>query len=174
MQTWLVFRRRVGTHQRLGRFGMVYGGAVILLGAVTAFAAPALNVSAGRMTLDQAAGFLILPIGDMLLFTGFFTAGILARRNREAHRRLMVLAAVALIFPGAARFAGDAGVIPVLAVWLLPLAAAMAHDLHTTRRVHRVYWIGAIICLVAISRVALMEAEPWLAIGRRMLTPFVS
>jgi hypothetical protein len=173
-QTWLVFRRRVGAHQRLGRFGIAYGAAVVLLGFVTAFSAPALNVNAGRMTLDQAAGFLILPIGDMLLFAGFFTVGILARRNRETHRRLMVLAAVALIFPGAARFAGDAGVLSVLGLWLAPLAAAMAHDLYTTRRVHRVYWIGAIICFAAISRVALMDAEPWLVIGRRMLRPFVS
>jgi hypothetical protein len=173
-QTWLVYRRRVGAHQRLGRFGMAYGGALILFGTFIAFAAPALNVSAGRMTLDQAAGFLILPIGDMLLFAGFFTAGMLARRNREAHRRLMVLAAVALIFPGAARFAGDAGVLPVLALWLAPLAAAMAHDVYTTHRVHRVYWIGAVICVAAVSRVALMDAEPWLVIGRRMLTPFVS
>jgi hypothetical protein len=172
-QTWLVYRRRVGVHQRLGRWGIYYGVGLLLFGAITAFAAPVLAVAEGRMTVDQAAGFLVLPIGDILLFAGFFTAGIMARRNREAHRRLMILAAVALIFPGAARFAGDAGVLPVLALWLSPLIAAMAHDAYTTGRVHRVYWIGLAILVAAISRVALMDAEPWLAIGRRLLAPLL-
>jgi hypothetical protein len=172
-QTWLVYRRRVGVHQRLGRWGIYYGVGLLLFGAITAFAAPVLAVAEGRMSVDEAAGFLVLPIGDILLFAGFFTAGILARRNREAHRRLMILAAVALIFPGAARFAGDAGVLPVLALWLSPLLAAMAHDAYTTGRVHRAYWIGLAILVAAISRVALMDAEPWLVVGRRLLAPLL-
>jgi hypothetical protein len=172
-QTWLVYRRHFRVHRRLGRWGIYYGVGLLLFGVITAFAAPALAVAEGRMTVDQAAGFLVLPIGDILLFAGFFTAGIRARRNVEAHRRLMILAAIALIFPGAARFAGDAGVLPVLALWLSPLAAAMAHDAYTMGRVHRVYWIGLAILVAAISRVALMDAEPWLVIGRRLLAPLL-
>jgi hypothetical protein len=124
----------------------------------------------GTMTLDEAAGFLVLPIGDMLLFGGFFTAGIVARRDRESHRRLMLLAAAALIFPGAARFALPAGPAAILAVWLLPLLAAMAHDVWVTRRVHRLYWIGLAVLVVGFGPVGLMEAEPWLVIGRRIIT----
>jgi hypothetical protein len=169
-QTWLVYRRRVGVHQRLGRIGMMYGFGVLLFGAVIAFAVPALNVTSGAMSLDEAAGFLVLPIGDMILFGGFFTAGMVARRNRELHRRLMILAAVALAFPGAARFALPAGPAAILGLWLLPLLAAMAHDAWVTRRVHRVYWAGLGILVVAFGRVALMEAEPWLVIGRRIIT----
>jgi hypothetical protein len=173
-QTWLVFRRRVGLHQRLGRIGIVYGLGLFAFGAVIAFVVPAMNVSAGTMTLDEAAGFLVLPIGDMLLFGGFFAAGIAARRNREAHRRLMVLAAVALIFPGAARFALPAGPLAILGVWLLPLLAAMAHDLYTRRSVHRLYWIGLGVFLVGFARVGLMEAEPWLVVGRRIINALVA
>jgi hypothetical protein len=29
------------------------------------------------------------------------------------------------------------------------------------------------VCLVAFSRVALMEAEPWLVVGRRIITALV-
>lgn len=168
-QTWLVFRRRVSAHRSAGRFGIAYGIGVLLFGLVIAFVVPAMNVTRGTMTLDEAAGFLVLPIGDMLLFGGFFTAGILARRDRESHRRLMVLAAVALIFPGAARFAFPAGPAAILALWLLPLFAAMAHDAYVQRRVHRLYWIGLAVLVVAFGRVALMEAEPWLAIGRPII-----
>jgi uncharacterized membrane protein YozB (DUF420 family) len=169
-QTWLVYRRRVGVHQRVGRFGILYGIGVLLFGAVISFVVPAMNVTNGTMTLDEAAGFLVLPIGDMLLFGGFFVAGVIRRRDREAHRRLMILAAVALIFPGAARFASPAGPAAILGVWLLPLFAAMLHDAWVLRRVHRLYWLGAAIFLVAFGRVALMEAEPWLVIGRRVIT----
>jgi hypothetical protein len=169
-QAWLVFRRRVGTHRKLGRVGVAYGGALLLLGVVTTFAAPALNVRSGTMTFDEAAGFLILPIGDMLLFGAFFVAGIRARREREAHRRLMILAAIALIFPAAARFALPAGPLAILALWLMPLAAAMAHDAYTDGRVHRLYWIGLGVLVMAFGRVALMQAEAWLVIGRRIMT----
>jgi hypothetical protein len=62
----------------------------LLTGSVDAH--PIIHVHAAVFT-----GFLVLPIGDMLLFGGFFIAGIRARRQREAHRRLMVLAAVALM-----------------------------------------------------------------------------
>jgi hypothetical protein len=165
-----VHRRKVGVHQRVGRFGMMYGVALLLFGAVIAFLVPAMNVTNGTMTLDEAAGFLVLPIGDMLLFGGFFAAGMIRRRDREAHRRLMVLAAVALIFPGAARFALPAGPLAILGVWLLPLIAAMLHDQYVHRRVHRVYWIGAGVLVAGFSRVALMEAEPWLVVGRQIIT----
>jgi hypothetical protein len=168
-QTWLVFRRRAGAHRRLGRFGILYGTAILLSGIVTGFAAPALNVRNGTMTLDEAAGFLVLPIGDILLFGGFFIAGILARRQRESHRRLMILAAVALIFPGAARFAFDAGPLAILGLWLFPLVAAMVHDFWVEGRVHRLYWIGLAVLVVAFGRVGLMEAEAWLVIGRGIL-----
>lgn len=169
VQAWLVHSRRVGVHQRLGKAGMYYGFALLLFGAFIAFAVPALNVTSGAMTLDEAAGFLVLPIGDMLLFGGFFAAGMRARRDREAHRRLMILAAVALVFPGAARFAFDAGPLAILGLWLLPLFAAMAHDVYVRGRVHRLYWIGLAVLLAGFSRVALMEAEPWLVIGRRVI-----
>jgi hypothetical protein len=35
------------------------------------------------------------------------------------------------------------------------------------------YWVGLAVCLVAFSRVALMEAEPWLVVGRRIITALV-
>jgi hypothetical protein len=169
-QVSLVLRRRVATHRSVGRIGIVYGAGLLLFGVFTGFVAPALNVVAGTMTLDEAAGFLILPVGDMLLFGAFFIAAIRTRRNREAHVRLMVLAAVALIFPGAARFALPAGAAAVLAVWLLPLVAAMAHDRYAFGRVHRLYWLGLGACVVAFGRVALMEAEVWLAVARPVIT----
>jgi hypothetical protein len=172
-QVTLVFQRRTRLHQRLGRFGILYGLLVLLLGVAVTFAASAQHVAAGRSTLDEMAAFLILPLGDMLLFGGFFAAGIALRRRKEVHKRLMVLATIALLFAPAARIAGDMGPVAILPIWLLPLGLAMAHDAVTRRRVERVYLLGLGLLLVAFARVFAMETEAWLGVGRRLLLPFV-
>jgi hypothetical protein len=168
-QAMLVFRRRVGTHQRLGRIGIAYGALVLLLGAVIAIAAPAMSVVDGRSTPDEAAAFLILPAVDMLLFAGFFTAAIAYRKRRELHKRLILLATVALLFAPAARIAWEGGPLSILLVWLLPLWLAMGYDFAILRRVERVYFVGLAVFLVAFARIGLMETQAWLDIGRGIL-----
>lgn len=168
-QAILVFGRRVLLHRALGRFGIAYGTLVLVLGLVVAFAAPAMNVLAGRSTLDEAAAFLILPFVDMLLFAGFFAAAIVSRMRKELHKRLILLATIALVFPAAARLAGEAGMAAVLFAWLLPLGLAMGYDLATRRSIAPVYFIGLAVFLLAFARIGLMESEAWLAIGRGIL-----
>lgn len=172
-QVVLVFMRRTSTHRRLGQFGVYYGALVLLMGLVVTFAAPALSVAEGRSSLDDAAGFLILPLGDMLLFGTFFGAGIAYRRKPEIHKRWMVLASIALIYPGAARFAAPYGLPAIIAVWLLPLGVLVAHEAVTRGRVERIYLAGVAILLLALARLSLMETEGWLVVGRRLLMPFI-
>lgn len=172
-QVLLVARRRTQTHQRLGQYGAYYGVVVLLMGLVVTFAAPALNVAAGRSTVDEAASFLILPLGDMLLFGAFFGAGIATRRRPAIHRQWMILASTALIFPGAARFGDPYGLAVIVAIWLLPLGLLMTHEQVTRRRVGRVYLIGAAILLVALARLGIMDSEAWRTIGRALLEPFL-
>ncbi len=172
-QVVLVFRRRVATHRSLGRVGIFHGVLVLIMGWAITIVAPVQHVNAGRWSLDEAAGFLILPIGDMLLFGGFFAAGVAYRRRKELHKRLMILAAIALMFAPAARIAGDVGPWAILLVWLLPLGMAIAHDAITRRAVERVYLVGGAVLLVAFSRVALMESDAWLTVGRQLLRPWI-
>lgn len=172
-QAGLVLRRRVRSHQALGRFGGYYGLLVLTLGVAVTFVATAENVKAGRMTLDQGAGFLVLPIGDMLLFGGFFGAALVYRRKKEMHKRLMVLATIALMFAPAARIGGESGPFAILAIWLFPLAIVVLHDLTAQRRLERVYLIGTAVLLVAFARVSLMDNEKWIAVGRSMLHPLL-
>lgn len=169
-QVVLVFRRRVRVHQKLGKVGIYYAVLVLAAGVAVTLVAPAVSVVEGRATLDEAAGFLILPIGDLLLFAGFFGAGIAYRRNRELHKRLMLLAALAFVFPAAARLGGASGPFVVLLIWLFPLFLAMGHDLVTRARVAPVYFLGLAVLLAAFARVMLMESEVWLVVGRRILS----
>lgn len=171
-QVALVYRRQVSTHKRLGKFGGYYAIAVLLLGSAVTIMAPVQHVRAGEWPLDQAAGFLVLPVGDLLLFGGFFAAGMIYRRVPATHKRLMLLASNALIFPGAARF-GEPSVGMIFGLWFLPIALAMAFDHFTTGRIHRVYFIGVLVMLVFFARVALMTAEPWLRIARPIISAFL-
>ena len=172
VQVGLAATGRVRAHRKLGSFGIAYGFLVLILGLIAGFAAPVIHFSAGEWSMDQAAGFLLLILGDMVLFGGFFIGAIVYRRQPEVHKRLMVLATVALVFAGAGRMEYLA--MPVrLAIWLSPVVAGMVYDRVTRGSVHRTYWVGLAVLVVLFARVFLLESEAWLRIGRPLLGIFI-
>ena len=76
-QASLVATGRVRLHRRVGSVGIAYGVLVLVIGLAVSFAAPVLHVRAGEWTLDRAAGFMLLPLVDMVLFAGFFGSAVL-------------------------------------------------------------------------------------------------
>lgn len=168
-QATLVSRGRTRLHRRVGAFGIAYGALVLALGLAIMFFAASMHMASGAWDRDSAAAFLLLPLGDMVLFAGFFAAAIAYRRRPEIHKRLILLATVALLFAAVARVVPPEPAPIFLLVWLAPLLVAMAHDWRRRRRLHPVYAIGLIVLLVAFTRVWAMNHEPWLAIGRALL-----
>jgi hypothetical protein len=172
-QAVLAARGKIALHRRVGTFGIAYGALVWLLGVIVTFAAPALHVRAGEWDMDRAASFLTIPLGDMVLFGGFFAAAIAYRRKPEIHKRLILLACVAVMFAGAFRLSYVASMPVQLITWYSPVIAGMIYDRYKMGRVHRVYWIGAAIMAVALLRLPFGESEVWRRIGRALLTPLV-
>jgi hypothetical protein len=168
-QVTLVSLGRTRIHRKLGKIGIAYGFVVLAVGLVMTFTAPLLHLAAGDQKMDEAAGLLLLPLGDMVLFAGFFTAAIVYRPKPEIHKRLILLATVALLFPAVARLAFERPWI-FLVIWLSPILVAMGHDVLIRRRVHPTYLIGTGILIVAFTRVFFMHSDPWLKIGRAALT----
>jgi hypothetical protein len=163
VQVTLVHRGRTALHRKVGRLGIAYGALVLVMGVVASLVAPVLHVSSGEWTRDRAAAFLIVPLGDMVLFAALFGGAIAYRRKPEIHKRLILLATVALLFASAARLSGR---IPMLngrgmqlLLWLWPLAIAMGYDLWSRRRIHATYLIGLVILLVGFTRVLVMRSE---------------
>lgn len=176
-QVMLVRRRQVALHQRLGRIGIGYGVAVFMMGTVATIVAPAVHLSRQEWTLEQAAGFLIYPAGDMILFGTLFAAAVWYRRKSDIHKHFILLATVALMFAPAARLMGPYGVVALLAVWLSSVLIAMAADLRTARRIHVVYIAGTAWLLVGFTRVALEHNPTWIRLGGAFLetvTPTVA
>lgn len=171
LQVWLAATGRVSRHRRVGSFGIWYGALVFIMGVIATFAAPVLHVRAGEWTPDSAAGFLILPIGDMILFGGFFGAAVAYRHKPDIHKRLVLAATVALAFAAVARL----NLPPVwfVLLWLSPMLAALAYELLARGRAHRVDVITTTIMAVAFLRVFLVESESWMIVGRVMLRPFL-
>jgi hypothetical protein len=172
LQVGLAATGRIAAHRRVGTFGIGYGIALWVVGCVVTIAAPVMHVRAGDWPLDRAAGFVILPLFDMVLWAGFFGGAIAYRARPEIHKRLMIAATVSLAFAAVARMQIKAPALFYL-VWMSPMLAGMAFDLWSRKRVHPAYWISAAAMTVAFARIFFMESEPWLKIGRALLLPFV-
>jgi hypothetical protein len=135
--------------------------------------------------VEQGEQFLATPLVDMLLFGGFFGAAIVYRRKPEIHKRLIILATVAVMFAAVGRAFTNVGVllgdpeaplggIPArLLLWYSPVLVAIAHDLVTRRRIHPVYLIGVVVMAVAFLRFPYAQTEQWHEIARAILAPFL-
>jgi hypothetical protein len=172
-QAVLAARGKIALHRRVGALGIYYAAVAWVIGVIVSFVAPAAHVRAAEWTLEQAVTFLPIPLGDMVLFGGFFGAAVAYRSRPEVHKRLVLLAFVAIMFAGVGRLEYVLNSPGIIAVWYLPIVAGMAHDFYSRRRVHPVYRIGAAVMGIALLRIPFGEAEVWHSIGRPLLTPFV-
>ncbi len=99
-QVTLVATGRTKTHQRLGVFGALLAALIVIVGVLTAIAGAARGASPGPPPLR----FLVIPLGDMLVFAILIGTALYFRRRRlDIHKRLMLLAAVNLLAPAIAR-----------------------------------------------------------------------
>src|SRR5206468_3954908 len=100
-QTALVAGHRTDLHRRLGCLGAVWAPLLVLVGTTTAVVSARRNFAAGHV---EALTFLAVPLGDMLVFAVLAAAGLCYRRRAETHKRLMLLATVALLDAAVARW----------------------------------------------------------------------
>ena len=171
-QVGLASTGRVQAHRSLGTVGIVYGFAVLAMGLVVGIAAPVIHLRAGEQTLDQVAGFLIIPLGDMVLFASFFIPAVIYRSQPEVHKRLMLLATNALLFAAVGRMGSYLSIPVGTILWFSPALIGMAYDKLTRRRVHSVYFIGLLAMAIVFTRVFFTESEIWLRIGRPIIRLF--
>lgn len=160
-QVVLVAAGNTKFHRKLGIAGGVYGILILVLGISAAFVLPLGKMAEGLWTMDEAASFLILPLGDMLIFSGLFGAALYYRKRSETHKRLILAASVMLVFPAAARIYGEADIPALLVLWLAPIVAGMIIDGIMHRKVHPAYLAGFAVLLVSVGRAVIMYTETW-------------
>ena len=104
----------------------------------------------------------------MILFAAFVSAAIWRRRDRESHKRLMLLAYVSIIVPAVARIPGPR--LLGLAAVVLFVAMGMAYDRYSRRRIHAVYlWGGALLAISGPATQVISRTAAWRAVAEAMI-----
>ena len=157
VQISLVATRRTRVHQRLGIFGGLLAALIVVVGILTALFAAARGASPG----PPALSFLIIPIGDMVIFAVLIGLALYFRRKLDIHKRLMLLAAINLLTPAIARipldFITNNGPLVFFGLTDLCLLACVAFDTIKHRRLHPVFLWGSIF-LIAMQPLRLLLA----------------
>ena len=170
-QARLVAAHRVDLHRRLG----IFAAFVAALLAVQAISMAVGNAAAGHGPAGRdPLQFLSVPLGTTTMFTLFVGSALALRRQREWHKRLMLLATMTLLVPAMGRL--DAQIMQPLGLPRLALAPAVSvgfvawawmHDWRRLGRVHPAYIVGGIALIVSIPlRRWIGFTDAWLPIAR--------
>jgi hypothetical protein len=124
---------------------------------------------------DFVVGQFVNILIEMLLFGALVAAAIAMRRDSEAHKRLLLLAAISMLGPAWLRFRHFLPWVPNPFVTLSLVAdsvllVAIARDWIALKRVHPVYlWGGGAMVAVHTVELAAIRSEPWLRLSRWLL-----
>lgn len=165
IQAWLVSSGNVRLHRKLGVFGACLAVLVVALGTTVAIH----GVSLGRAPPGPPPlVFLIIPLGDMLVFAVLIGSALGLRRRSDFHRRLMLLASVSLLTAAITRIPLDVlqGVPNNFAVTILVVLACVAWDTVRNRRLHPAFGWGASLIIVSWPlRLMLSRTSAWLDVA---------
>jgi hypothetical protein len=176
MQAGLIRRRRVRLHRKIGTGGAVFAGLLVAIGIWTVLSVHHADLGVPH-TLSPS--FMYLQLTDLLAFACLVAAAIMNRNNPSAHKRLVLLATLALtpaavsrwFLPfgiaapvGAAVHALGRGVwqtyVGIYAVNDLMIAGMCAYDWATRRRVHPALVAGATALVVAHIAASWLSVAP--------------
>jgi len=169
-QISLVATRRTRIHQRLGILGGVLAALVVVVGILTGLYAAA----RGGTPVLPALQFLVIPLGDMLIFSILIGLALYYRRKLHVHKRLMLLAAINLLTPAIARiplnFIINGGPLVFFGLTDACLLAAVAFDTFKHRRLHPVFLWGTIF-IIAMQplRLLLATTSVWMSFAAALV-----
>ncbi|MFZ5718944.1 MAG: hypothetical protein ACOY5Y_05680 [Pseudomonadota bacterium] len=170
MTLWIVFMAvqgvlpahgRARLHRTLGWWGVGLAALVLITGVM--ITVRGVHDGWDPFGLGSGEAFAAIPFRDLVTFTVFLGLGVAARKRLpQAHKRLMTLATLSVIPAGLARLAAFVPEPGILILNHAPIAAIVAYDLLTRRRVLTSTWAGSAF-LVAATPVCLAMArtEGW-------------
>jgi hypothetical protein len=166
VQTALVASGRTPLHRRLG----VAGG---WLAATMTVLAWMMAIDGGRRaTNDASLGFMVVPMGTVVVFPALVGAALIWRRFPATHKRLMMIATTELMAAGVGRLPGIAGYGPLgfFGGTDLALVALLVNDWVTDGRFHRAtLWGGAFLIASQVLRIVVGGTDAWLSLARVLI-----
>lgn len=157
VQTSLIAGHRVALHKRLGTFGAVLAGLIVVVGTRVAIHGAARELhrpTAGGPPPLQFMGFILAVL---LVFAILVCAALLLRRRRDWHKRLMLLSCLSMTGPGLIRipsgwfralaFLKSGGPAGLFGLDLLLVYVCIAWDTWRHRRLHPAFVCGALLII---------------------------
>jgi hypothetical protein len=164
VQARLAATGRIAIHRQLGVAGVFAAVLVVMVGTT-------LGIAAARAGVTPVPGipplvFLVLPVGEMVAFAVLFSAAIALRKRSDYHKRLMLLASVAMLSPAFARFPTEAiglsGPPVFFALTDLVILGCIAYDTVKNRRLHPAFAAGFVfVVVVQFGRLAFSQTAAW-------------
>ncbi|HEV2828724.1 MAG TPA: hypothetical protein VGW76_14090 [Pyrinomonadaceae bacterium] len=166
VQTTLVAAHRTDIHRRLGIVGGVIAGLMVLVGFITAVIRAAQGASPPGA--PPALVFLVVPIGDILVFSILVSAGFYFRRRPDVHKRLMLFATISILAAAVARlpfsFIATGGPPVFFAISDIFILVILLYDLITLRRIHRITALASLLIIGSQPlRLMIGGTQAWLS-----------
>jgi hypothetical protein len=164
-QTMLVATKNTRIHMKLGIAGLVLAPLMLLIGTYTA-----LVRAKGPSPLPDVnpLAFLTIPLGDMLIFGILFGAAYYYRNKLATHKRLMLLASIALLPAGVARwpihFIETGGPLVFYGLADLFIVPCLIFDIITRGKPHRATVLGGLLIIISHPlRLIIGGTHAWIA-----------
>jgi len=175
-QAWLVANGRTMRHREIGLIGISFATAMIFLGLLVAVESATRAGALGF--LSEAKQFMVVPVAGITMFAVLFAFAIAYVKNKDVHKRLMLVATASILDAAVARWfmtflapplaPGDSPV-PTVAVALPPamlvdliIIAGIVHDWRTRGRPHPAYLIaGGAVLVQQLLRAPASTTAVW-------------
>ncbi|HQR35580.1 MAG TPA: hypothetical protein PLK30_22765 [Blastocatellia bacterium] len=175
VQTQLVAAGRADIHRRLGVAGIVLAALMEVFGILVPLAAAKDGDHLKGMTV---ASTMAIQLMNTVTFPILFGAAIYFRRQPAMHKRLMLLASLAIMSPAYVRILRQCcTAIPVRPVFIayllvdLTVLALFVYDWRTQGRIHRAtLWGGLLVLIAHPLRFWLGTTSMWESIANWLVT----
>jgi hypothetical protein len=168
VQTTFVSVRRTDVHRKIGWAGAALAAFMCVL--TLRVAVEVVHAAVVCCNADAARKFFLIPVADIIVFAVLVAAAVVYRREPGTHKRLMLLATLAILDAATSRWPlqfiqttkwGYYAAIDVI------ILAAVAYDIASTRRVARAFaWGVPLIIGAQIARELIGSTAIWKSFAR--------
>ena len=164
-QVYLVESKQVKLHMRLGIFGVALAPVIAIVGSMTGIAGAARGATVPGI---PPLSFLMVPLGDMVMFAILFAGAIYYRKKARNHKRLMLLTVLNFLPPALGRFPFELAGTPPFFFGVPDILAIIfvVYDARKNGRVNKVFLAGTLLLIVShVIRLTQSGTETWISIA---------
>lgn len=168
VQAGLIAGRNIKLHMTLGKTSLMLALVMILTAVLVTQQSFARGSTGG--TPFSPEHFIMLPIMDMLLFAGFYSAGFLKRKQALTHKHLMLFASIMMLDPATGRLGLILGLPPLGILFHFAVVALVwVHDHKSAGAAHSVTkWATLLLVIRYGLFFTIGGTEAWAAFAHKI------